>query len=120
MRKRQQISQWGIDLYSTIPQKAVAAFGITPKRFFEWTKTSTELIGIFCQSETVVTTRVREKRNQHFVEILSAYVKQYGITPTKQGGPMAIFEWDDATLQVRIPLPQKGKKRGTKTSNSQA
>jgi hypothetical protein len=108
MKKRQQISQYGVDLCSTIPQRAIEAFDISTKRFFEWEKTSTEVIGMLCPSETVVTTRVRlSNNNRYLVEILPAYSKQFGLTPTKKGGPMAIFEWDDTTLQVRIPLKNK-------------
>jgi hypothetical protein len=105
MKKRQQISQCGTDLCATIPQRAVEAFDITTKRFFEWGKTPTEVIGTFCQSETVVTTRVQVANNgRYLAKILHAYVIQYTLKPTKQGGPMAIFEWDEATLQIRIPL----------------
>lgn len=108
MKKRQQISQVGIDLCSTIPQRAVETFDITTKRFFGWEKTSDEMIGTLCQSETVVTTRIRlSNNNRYLVEILPAYTKQFGLTPTKKGGPMAVFEWDAATLQIRIPLKKK-------------
>ena len=108
MKKRQQISQYGMDLCSTIPQRAVEAFDITTKRFFGWEKTSSEAIGTLCQSETVVTTRIRiSNNNRYLVEILPAYTKQFGIAPTKKGGPMAVFEWDDATLQVRVSLKNK-------------
>jgi len=105
MKKRQQISQIGTDLCSTIPQRAIETFDITTKRFFEWKKAPTELIGTLCQSETVVTTRIRVANNgRYLTEILHAYVTQYKLRPTKKGGPMAVFEWDDATLQVRIQL----------------
>ena len=105
MKKRQQISQVGTDLCSTIPQKAVETFDITTKRYFGWEKTSDEVTGTLCQSETVVTTRIRlSNNNRYLVEILSAYTKQFGLKSTKKGGPMAVFEWDDTTLQVRIPL----------------
>jgi hypothetical protein len=105
MKKRQQISECEADLCSTIPQKVVEAFGVSTKRFFEWEKTPTEVIGTFCQSETVVTTRVQVANNgRYLAKILPTYVTQYKLTPTKQGGPMAIFEWDDTTLQIRIPL----------------
>lgn len=105
IKKRQQISQCGTALCSTIPQKAVEAFDINTKRFFGWTTEPDEAIGTFCQSETVVTTRVQVGKNgRYLAEILPAYVKRYEITPTKKGGPMAVFEWDEATLQIRIPV----------------
>ena len=107
-KKRQQISQCGADLCSTIPLKAVEAFDISTRRFFEWKRTASEVIGTFCKSETAVTTRVRlAPTGRLLVQILPTYVKQYGIMPTKKGGPMAVFEWDSTTLQIRIPIQKK-------------
>lgn len=105
MKKRQQLSKCGATLCSTIPQKVVEAFDISTKRFFEWSTKSDEVIGTFCQSETVVTTRIQLARNgRYLAEILPVYVKRHGMIPTKKGGSMAVFEWDEGTLQIRIQL----------------
>lgn len=105
IKKRQQISQCGASLCSTIPQKAFEAFDINTKRFFEWDTKSGEIIGTFSQSETVVTTRIQVGKNGRLLaEILPTYVKRYNLIPSKKGGPMAVFEWDEGTLQIRIPV----------------
>ena len=105
MKKRQQIAACGTGLCATIPQKVVDTFKINTKRFFTWEKARDELIGTYCQSETIVTTRIRMARNDRFLaEILHAYVSQYTLKPSKKGGPMAEFEWDENMLQIRIPL----------------
>jgi hypothetical protein len=120
IRKREKISRRGTNLYVTIPQKAVRAFGISHKRFFEWRKTLTDVIGTLCQSETVVTTRVQliKKTQQYYAVLPHHYADVHGITPTRDGGPPAIFEWDDQSLQVQIPLGEKNKKGKAKTKGA--
>jgi hypothetical protein len=104
-KKRQQIVQHDTDLCMTIPQKIVEAFDISTKRFFVWKKSKDEILGTLGQSETVVTTRVRMGDTKRYrVDILHGYVTKFKLLPTKKGGPMATFEWDDTTVQVRIPL----------------
>ncbi len=105
MKKRQQISKCGAALCATIPQKVVEAFDISTKRFFEWSTDHDEIIGAFCQSETVVTTRIqRTKNDRYLAEILPVYVKRYKLPPTKKGGPVAVFQWDEKTIQIRIQV----------------
>ena len=104
-KKRQQIVQHGTDLCMTIPQKIVEAFDISTKRFFTWEKSKDEILGTLCQSETVVTTRIRIGDNKRYrTDILHAYVTKFTLLPTKKGGPMATFEWDNTTARIRIPL----------------
>ena len=105
MKKRQQLSQSGNTLCATIPQKVVEAFDISTKRFFDWSTKRGEIIGTFCQSETVVTTRIQSAKNSRYlIDVLPVYVKQHHLVPTKNGGPMADFEWDEDSLLIRIDL----------------
>lgn len=108
MKKRQQITWHGEKMCATIPQKIVESCDISTKRFFEWKKLKDELIGTLRQSETVVTTRVLVGKNNRFLaEILPTFVKQYHLIPTRKGGPVASFEWDDDAVTIRIGAAKK-------------
>ena len=114
-QKRQNLVQRQSELCTTIPQKAVEAFAISTKRFFEWRTRTGELIGTLCLSETATTTRVQQfsHTDQYFTPVPHLYVRQYTLTATKQGGPPAIFEWNEEVLQIRIPLGKKTKTKHT-------
>ena len=54
--KHQQLQASGDGLYLTLPDKAVQAFDINTKRFFEWENKRGEIIGRFSKAESVVGT----------------------------------------------------------------
>ena len=112
MQKRQNLLWRESNLCATIPQKAVDTLHISTKRFLKWEPKTAELVGILFLSETVTTTRIEQlsHKEQYLVIVPPVYIRQYGLKATKKGGPSAIFEWDEKSLQVRIPL---GKKRKT-------
>jgi hypothetical protein len=105
MKKHQQLIQCGANVCATIPEKAIDALHISSKRYVAWDKTPHEIVGTLCASETVVTTQIRLGENKRLAaEVLHAYVVKYHLKSTKDGGPIAVFEWDEKTLQVRIAL----------------
>lgn len=108
MKKHQQLTQCDTGLCLTIPEKAIEALGISTKRFMAWEKRQHEIVGTLCASETVATTRVRTGPQQHYLaDVLPAYVAKYHLLPTKQGGPTAVCEWDETSLRVVLPLPER-------------
>jgi hypothetical protein len=113
MQKRQNLLWRESNLCVTVPQKAVDTLHISTKRFLKWQPESAELVGILFLSETVATTRIEQLSHteQYLAIVPAVYVRQYGLKATKKGGPAAIFEWDKKSLQVRIPLEKRRKKR---------
>jgi hypothetical protein len=111
MQKRQNLVWRESNLCATIPQKAVNTLHISTKRFLKWQPKTVELVGILFLSETVATTRIEQlsHKEQYLVIVPPVYVRQYGLKATKKGGPPAIFEWDEESLQVRIPIEKKRK-----------
>ena len=109
MHKRQNLLWRESKLCATIPRQAVLSHDISTKRFFEWQAKTTELVGILHLSETMLTTRIEKlsHQEQYLAVVPPLYISQKGLNATKKGGPSAIFEWDEKSLQVRIPLKKR-------------